>query len=246
MALQSVNYYLFLDLDDTLYPASLGIGHISTHRIRLFLKEHLGIHEDNTIDYIKELQRRHGPLIVRGVLANHPEVDPDVYNEFVDGSLPLEEKLQPEPGLDRLLENIRPDVQKWIFTNAGIKHAERVLKILNISHHFHGIIYCNYSEQDFPSKPHARAFAKAMAESGAVDQPGARCIFVDDNVLNCYAAREFGWTAVHLTSETQRPTADHHRIQSLLELPTLFPDLFLDSMNAHAHTLQHDEGTCTS
>ena len=66
-------------------------------------------------------------------------IDPLAYNREVDDTLELDEVLHPSKELHDLLSSIdRTKVKPWILTNAYIKHAKRVMKLLDIEPFFEG------------------------------------------------------------------------------------------------------------
>jgi FMN phosphatase YigB (HAD superfamily) len=65
--------------------------------------------------------------------------DPLAYNREVDDTLELDGILKPSRALTELLSCLdRTKVKPWIFTNAYINHAKRVLKLLDIGRFFEG------------------------------------------------------------------------------------------------------------
>ena len=63
------------------------------------------------------------------------------YNREVDDTLELDTVLKPDEALTELLSCLdRSKVKPWIFTNAYINHAKRVLKLLDIEHFFEGTL----------------------------------------------------------------------------------------------------------
>lgn len=192
----------FFDIDNTLYPKSSGVSEWMGKRIRMFFIEHLKLPEEESRILGAKYYKDYG-LAIRGLIKNF-SIDPAVYDEFVDGGLPLEELLKPAPELASLLERLNARGSCWAFTNAGHRHGLRVLKLLGIDHLFAGMIYCDYNEPDFPAKPDRLSFIRAMQCAG-VDDPG-RCIFFDDAIGNIRSAREVGWTAIYVDENATGPT----------------------------------------
>ncbi|KAJ2909817.1 suppressor of deletion of TFIIS, partial [Coemansia aciculifera] len=140
----------------------------------------------------------------------------------------IESIIKPDPTLRLMIQSIK--TRRWAFTNAGIMHAKRVLKCLQVDDLFEGITFCDYTEPDFPCKPERRAYSKAMAESGVADV--RLCYFADDSAQNVKAAREIGWTAVLVSKQTPSAsttnagtTKDLHTT-SIHDLPSVLPQLF--------------------
>ena len=140
----------------------------------------------------------------------------------------------------------RTKVKLWLFTNAHITHARRVVRLLGVEEFFEGITYCNYAEQPLVAKPHAEMFDKAEAEAGVIvaeedttveqRRRHERCYFVDDSALNCKAAQLRGWNVVHkLEPEDEAPgeMAAQYEIRRLEELRMLFPRFWKDGDHAN-------------
>ncbi|KAI6351512.1 hypothetical protein MCOR25_009883 [Pyricularia grisea] len=127
-----------------------------------------------------------------------------------------------------MLEDVdRSKVKLWLFTNAHVNHARRVVRLLEIEDLFDGITYCDYAAQPLICKPHEKAFANAMKDAGVENVDD--CYFVDDNYQNCKKADEIGWHTAHLVEEgvkVPRTPASKHQIRSLEELRNVFPDVF--------------------
>lgn len=74
------------------------------------------------------------------------------------------------------------------------KHAERVLRILNLDDQIDGLVFCDYTQPNFSCKPDPQFYRKAMEEANVSDP--STCYFVDDNRVNVDAARALGWNVV--------------------------------------------------
>lgn len=99
------------------------------------------------------------------------------FNAKVDDALPLEDLLSPDDKLSQLFEDIdKSKVKLWLLTNAYVTHGKRVVRLLNIAHHFEGITYCDYSAERFLAKPEPDMWKKAMSDA-AVDSVDD-CFFV--------------------------------------------------------------------
>ena len=170
----------------------------------------------------------------------HHTIDVMEYNRLVDDSLPLERVLQPSPSLTHLLTTLRASQtcsKLWLFTNAYIMHARRVIKLLGIDRLFDGVTYCDYTEGaklgKLVCKPDREMFERAMSDAGlCIGRDKNRCYFVDDSALNCAAAEAFGWTKVALLIEQgEEPPARlpcKHVIRDLGQLRDVFPELWAD------------------
>ena len=169
-------------------------------------------------------------LAISGLFKHHT-IDPLAYNREVDDALPLDDVIKPDPQLRTLLKDMdKRKVKLWLFTNAHITHARRVVRLLGVEDLFEGITYCDYAAKVLLAKPHKEMFDKAEREAGVTLRE--ECYFVDDSALNCRHATERGWTVVHkLEEEDSAPEskAGRYQIRDLEELRSIFPQFFARS-----------------
>ena len=115
-------------------------------------------------------------LAIEG-LAKHHQIDPLDFNREVDDALPLDDILAPDPELNALLHAFdRSRVKLWLFTNAHVTHAMRVVRLLDLEPFFEGITYCDYTASELLPKPRPEMFEKAEREAGVTDRD--QCYFV--------------------------------------------------------------------
>lgn len=166
-------------------------------------------------------------LAISGLVKHHT-IDPLAYNREVDDALPLDDVIKPDLQLRKLLEDIdRSKVKLWLFTNAYITHARRVVRLLGVEDCFEGVTYCDYAAKVLLAKPHKEMFEKAEQEAGATSRED--CYFIDDSALNCRHANERGWTVVHKLEEgdlAPEQRAGKYEIRHLEELRSIFPQFF--------------------
>lgn len=179
-------------------------------------------------------------LAISGLVKHH-KIDPMAYNREVDDALPLDDIIKPDPKLRKLLSDIdRSKVKSWLFTNAHITHARRVVKLLGVEDMFEGVTYCDYSKQPLLAKPHVEMFEKAEREAGATSQK--ECYFVDDSLLNCRHAAQRGWIVTHKLEKEDAVSENPmwSEVRDLEELRGLFPQFFVErpppDMNSHKGT----------
>ncbi|KAJ2006367.1 suppressor of deletion of TFIIS [Coemansia thaxteri] len=211
----------FFDIDNCLYSPELGIDRLMKERI-FALGRDIGLDSHSVEDTCNNYYKDYG-LTVRGLVKHHG-VDAAAFNGQVNGSLPIESLISPDPALRQMLLSIK--TRRWAFTNADIDHARRVLKSLEVDDLFEGITFCDYSEPDFACKPERIAYEKAMREAGVVD--ARLCYFADDNAQNIEAAIKTGWTSVLVAKKSDKlgsATIEHH-IEAIHELPLVLPHLF--------------------
>ena len=195
--------------------------------IDAYFIRHLSLPAGDATKLRKKYYKDYG-LAISGLVKHH-QIDPLAYNREVDDALPLEGVITEDKGLRRLLEDMdKSKVKLWLFTNAHITHARRVVKLLGVEDLFEGVTYCDYGRTPLVAKPHMEMFEKAEREAGVEGRMG-ECFFVDDSALNCRHADERGWVVVHKLEE-QDPEPERrlgkYQIRSLEELRVLFPQFF--------------------
>ena len=220
----------FFDIDNCLYPKNKNVHDHMAALINKYFVTHLDLPaEDATALHIK-YYKDYG-LAIEG-LSRHYKIDPLDFNREVDDAVPLDELLSPDLELRKTLERIdKTKVKMWLFTNAHITHARRVVRLLDIEDLFEGLTYCNYAERPLVPKPLPAMYDKAEREAGASDY--SKIYFVDDSFLNCRDAYARGWTnTVHLVEPSvpePETKACKHQIARFVELLDLFPEIIKKS-----------------
>ncbi|KAF8921649.1 hypothetical protein BGZ58_004075, partial [Dissophora ornata] len=141
----------------------------------------------------------------------------------VDGSLPLDDILKENIPLRDMINSMNIE-KKWLFTNAGKNHALRVVKCLGLEGCFDGLTYCDYLEPNFPCKPEAESFRRAMRDAGVVH--ASNCYLVDDSAANVDKALDLGWTGVHVADDPEVSNFGHFQISDILDLPKVLPEFW--------------------
>ena len=200
---------IFFDLDETLYTDESGLWQLLVERIRLFMRQQVGLPEKAIDDLRMEYLGKYGTTL-RGLHIHHA-VDPDEYLEFVH-DIPVEDCVQRNGPLERMLQQL-PQA-KWIWTNASAAHAERVLKALGVGGYFRGLI--DIKAMRYHNKPQLAAYTTALDTAGQND--ASKSLFVDDRVANLEPAARLGAQTVWVGSREPHPAATHSiaRVESLL------------------------------
>ncbi|KAF8447065.1 Haloacid dehalogenase-like hydrolase-domain-containing protein [Terfezia claveryi] len=205
----------FFDIDNCLYPRSYKIHEMMKELIQQYFVNHLELTKEDAA-HLRRYYYTHYGLALSGLVRHH-SINVLTYNSLVDDALPLTKILQPSPSLIHLLSDLRSSnttSKLWLFTNAYITHAKRVVKLLGIEDFFDGVTYCDYvqGEKDgrIVCKPQREMFEKAMHDTGlVVGRDEGRCFFVDDSIANCVAARRLGWEGVaHLAEPEAEPIVE--------------------------------------
>lgn len=190
---------IFFDLDDTLYPVECGLWPQIRDRIGLYMRERLHIPAAQVPTLQRQLFEQYGTTL-RGLQVNY-QVEVADFLAFVH-DVPLGQYLRPDPLLRQVLQAL--PARKFIFTNADVAHARRVLNALQLADCFEDII--DVVAIDPYCKPMPEAFAIALKAAGESDP--ARCVMIDDIPRTTRAARQIGMYAILCGKSGPHPDAD--------------------------------------
>ncbi len=202
---------IFFDLDDTLYPPSSGLWPTLKARINLYMIERLRIPEQDVPRLREQYFRNYGTTL-RGLQANY-QVDMSDYLAYVH-DVQLTDYIRPDPVQQAVLAGL--PTRNVIFTNADIKHARRVLKVLDIEPYFADVVDVNVMNPY--CKPSREAFGVALKAAG--ESQASRCVLIDDLPHTTRAARDFGFYSV-LYGALPDAGAAHAAFTDWTELPRL-------------------------
>ncbi len=189
----------FVDLDDTIYPASSGIWTMIRDRMTRYMHERLNLPWEQIPELRRTLFETYGTTM-RGLQALY-RLDTEDFLAYVH-DVPVAKILHPDPELKRVLQSFPQ--RKIIFTNADRNHAVRVLAALELSDCFEQIVDIH---QIAPAcKPQPTSFQTALRVAGEND-PG-RCLFMDDAPHNLAAAKTLGFTTLLVGTRDPHPAAD--------------------------------------
>ncbi len=142
------------DLDNTLYPHHLLWQQVDD-RIRSFIVDFLKVSPEEAFRVQKDYYRRYGTTM-RGLMTEHA-LNSDEYLDYVheiDHSV-----LEPNPALGAILQKLPG--RKLILTNGTRKHADAVMKKLEVHQHFEDIFDIVAAELE--PKPSAKIYERFLA-----------------------------------------------------------------------------------
>jgi putative hydrolase of the HAD superfamily len=152
----SVETWVF-DLDNTLYPHHLLWQQVDD-RIRQYVSDFLRVTAEEAFRVQKDYYKRYGTTM-RGLMTEHG-VNPDDYLEFVhqiDHS-----PLEANPALGAAIESLPG--RKLILTNGTRKHADAVMKKLEIHQCFEDVF--DIAAADLDPKPLPQVYHRFLAKHG--------------------------------------------------------------------------------
>ncbi|EER99765.1 hypothetical protein BDA96_02G408000 [Sorghum bicolor] len=219
---------LLFDMDDTLYPLSLGINLACRKNIEEYMLNKLRIEESQVPKMCLDLYREYGTTMA-GLKVLGYDFDYDDFHACVHGTLPYE-KVKPDPVLRQLLLSLPQ--RKIIFTNSDKAHAARVLEKLGLEDCFEGII-CFETLNPPPTekkddgrgilcKPSLESM-EAVIEIAKLD--AKRTVFFDDSARNIAAGKAAGFHTVIVGSSALVPGADV-ALESIHNIKEALPELW--------------------
>lgn len=200
---QGIDTWL-IDLDNTIYPATVDLFPQFDARVRDYIARLLKISPDNAAVLQKKIWEEYGNSL-RGLMALYDCAPHDFIEHIHDIDL---SSIEPSPILDLLLSRLPG--RKLIFTSGSALHAERVTDRLGVRHHFDGMF--DIVASGFMAKPEMAVYQQLVKR---FDVDPARAIMIDDVALNLAPAHELGMRTVWVRPEPQTlvaPNGGHAHI----------------------------------
>jgi pyrimidine 5'-nucleotidase len=214
---------LFFDLDETLYPSSTGVWAAIRERMNQYMLDRLRMPPEEVAALRRHYFETYGTTL-RG-LQIHNQVDADEFLAYVH-DLPIEKMVSPDPELRDLLLALK--LSKFIFTNADVAHANRILSALGMQECFNGII--DVRALDFYCKPDPMAYQIALSLSGETSPQ--RCIYLDDSPRNLAPAHNLGMYTI-LIGEEKVSSSANRSLRRPHDLRLAMPELWQDNHDDH-------------
>jgi putative hydrolase of the HAD superfamily len=208
--------YILFDLDNTLYPKSMGIFELVIERIRNYMEVRMGFDKELARSLRQEYLRRYGSTM-RGLMIHH-HLNADDFLEYVH-DVGVEKRLSPDPDLEGLLKSIT--MAKGIFTSGHKPHAQKVLRCLGVEGYFPEIFDIIFTR--FIPKPNPEPYRQIL-EHLSLD--GRDCMMIEDLPANLKPAKDLGMTTVLVGPAMQGiDGVVDHTIESILELGNILQNL---------------------
>jgi putative hydrolase of the HAD superfamily len=187
---------VLIDLDETLYePGGALIRSVDT-RITAYIAIQTGLPWERADELRRELWRGFGTT-ARGLSFHYDLDEGDLYRFAVDSVDPTVH-VEPDPALDEALSRIAAPC--YVFTNATLRYAERVLHALGVRHRFSGIFSIEFAR--YHPKP-APLFYRRVLD--ALRAPPEQVALVEDNARNIAPALAMGIRCVYVGKGSPPP-----------------------------------------
>ena len=191
MSLSFIKTWVF-DLDNTLYPPEENIFSQIDEKMTSFIAENLKISHEEAFNIQKQNFIDHGTTLAGFMNTGNSKINPDKFLEYVhDINL---NSLKEDNKLRKIL--LMLPGKKYIFTNGTKKHAENVLKKLNLENIFQSIF--GIKEANYLPKPNIETYNLFLKINNI--NPKTSIMF-EDMGRNLIPAKELGMTTVLLRRE---------------------------------------------
>jgi putative hydrolase of the HAD superfamily len=188
MSLSLIKTWIF-DLDNTLYPPEENIFSQIDQKMTSFIADNLKISNEEAFNIQKQNFIDHGTTLAGFMNSGNDKIDPDKFLEFVhDINL---NSLKEDNDLRKIL--LLLPGKKYIFTNGTKKHAENVLKKLNLENIFQSIF--GIKEANYIPKPNLETY-NLFLKTYKIDPKTS--IMFEDMGRNLIPAKELGMKTVLL------------------------------------------------
>ena len=191
MSLSLIKTWIF-DLDNTLYPPEENIFSQIDQKMTSFIADNLKISNEEAFNIQKQNFIDHGTTLAGFMNSGNDKIDPDKFLEFVhDINL---NSLQEDNDLRKIL--LLLPGKKYIFTNGTKKHAENVLKKLNLENIFQSIF--GIKEANYVPKPNLETY-NLFLKTYKIDPKTS--IMFEDMGRNLIPAKELGMKTVWIEND---------------------------------------------
>ncbi|MEC7957940.1 MAG: pyrimidine 5'-nucleotidase [Pseudomonadota bacterium] len=201
MSLQFIKTWIF-DLDNTLYPPEENIFSQIDKKMTTFIAENLKISHEEAFNIQKQNFIDHGTTLAGFMNTGNSKINPDKFLEYVhDINL---NSLKEDNKLRKIL--LMLPGKKYIFTNGTKKHAENVLKKLNLENIFQSIF--GIKEANYLPKPNIETY-NLFLKINNIDPKTS--IMFEDMGRNLIPAKELGMTTVLLERKLPNKNNSEHK-----------------------------------
>lgn len=209
--------HLLLDLDNTLYPRSSGLGLYMGRRMADYIVEHLNVSRERAQELRREGLARHGTTL-RWLMVEHGMTEVERFLDYVHpenlGEFLTEEH---RATAQHALRSI--DLPASILTNSPREHAARVLGWLGLEHRFDHVFDIRLNQMK--GKPHRSAYYQALRTMGA---KASETLYADDVLEYVLPFRDLGGYA-YLVGEAAEPQSGVGSMPSIAELAETVSEL---------------------
>ena len=182
---------LLFDLDDTLYPKSVGLLKTVSERIVAYIEMRLKLSHGDANEMRIKYRDAFGSSLVG--LYHIEKIDPVAYEKYVY-DIDYAFYLSPDYELAEVIGSLPQE--KIVFTNAAEGHASAVIKHLGLERYIDKIV--SIEKLFYYAKPMPQSFREMFRVTGI---NASETIFFDDQVSNLIAAQRFNMRTALVSEE---------------------------------------------
>lgn len=197
------------DLDDTLHDASSHIFPVMNRAMTQYIMDTLELDESAAFNLRQHYWRVYGATL-KGLMRHHG-TDPHHFLQETHALADLGTMVLQTQGLRNLIRRLPG--RKVVFTNAPMRYALRVLKLLGIHDMFETVF--SVESTRFHPKPSVRGFRQLLRSIKA--KPGD-CVMLEDNLPALMTAKRMGMRTVYVSKKLRKPPFVDARINQILKL----------------------------
>ena len=197
------------DLDDTLHDASSHIFPVMNRAMTQYIMDTLELDETAAFNLRQHYWRVYGATL-KGLMRHHG-TDPHHFLQETHTLADLDTMVLQTQGLRNLIRRLPG--RKVVFTNAPMRYALRVLKLLGIHDMFETVF--SVESTRFHPKPSVRGFRQLLRSIKA--KPGD-CVMLEDNLPALMTAKRMGMRTVYVSKKLRKPPFVDARINQILKL----------------------------
>ncbi len=197
------------DLDDTLHDASSHIFPVMNRAMTQYIMDMLELDETAAFNLRQHYWRVYGATL-KGLMRHHG-TDPHHFLQETHALADLDTMVLQTQGLRNLIRRLPG--RKVVFTNAPMRYALRVLKLLGIHDMFETVF--SVESTRFHPKPSVRGFRQLLRSIKA--KPGD-CVMLEDNLPALMTAKRMGMRTVYVSKKLRKPPFVDARINQILKL----------------------------
>ena len=198
------------DLDNTLHDATPHIFPHINRSMTAYLQEHLSLSEDEANALRTDYWQRYGATL--SGLMKHHGTDPDHFLRNTHRFPELSKMVLREPRLRSVLKQLPG--RKLVFSNAPLRYAQAVLKLLLVDDLFDDVFAIEHSR--YRPKPQFAGFRSLLRKHRL---HAAQCVMVEDSAENLLTAKRLGMHTVWVSDALRAPSYVDVKIRDVLELP---------------------------
>jgi putative hydrolase of the HAD superfamily len=200
---------VIFDLDNTLYPATSAMDELTALKMNKYVARLLGVDTADAYAMRREKMRSYGTTL-EWLMAEHGPIDHNDYFSYVHPA-GEEDLVEFDPNLGPFLDSI--ELPKFIFTNAPMPHADRVLAKLRVADRFERIFDVTFN--GLKGKPSASAVDRVLS---AIGLPACDTIFADDLPRYVRGFIDRGGVGILVDHFGKHPDSGLPTIQTIYEL----------------------------